>query len=482
MTFEEPQKPPSFASPIPPFRPGWARPDQQFPSPTPTHPGTPTHQTQQPHLDAQQQHLDAQQQYTQQQRAQQQQAQQQQAQQQQAQQQQAKQQHLDAQQQHAQQQHLDAQQQHAQQQQAQQQQAQQQHAQRQHAQQQQQQQAQQQHLDAQQQHAQQQHAQWPHLQWQHAQQPHAPSTKTFPPHWPGYAGPGLKGSPLNPFVSGVQQGMQAFMKENGKQLSKAVGATVMDEIRGPFLGSFNRELESLRTLLEEALSQWQPSINSALLSLQSQLVDLQFTMNEFVPMTGAAYAELREELASMQRSFEASKPRRPLPSSPRTVKQAKAIKEMMRQTQGSVEVLRGSLGSRKGSQTRRVGRISASKKKKGKAKTRQKSRSGSRANRGPAQRQARAIGQGVGQGICQNALLCTAPRASKDPSLPAGVAGDELGRSIKGSPYKRYRCDGCTSTEKQPTSTQPHGLRRSLRIHGKQNGDCCDGRSAQLPL
>ncbi|KAH6980534.1 hypothetical protein EDB80DRAFT_874955 [Ilyonectria destructans] len=460
MTFGEPQKPPSFASPIPPFRPGWARPDQQFPSPTPTHPGTPPQQTQQPHLDAQQQC---------------------------AQQQQAQQQH--AQQQQAQQQHLDAQQQYAQQQQAQQQQAQQQHAQ--------QQQAQQQHLDAQQQYAQQQHAQWQHLQWQHAQQPHAPSTKTFPPHWPVYAGPGLKGSPLNPFVSGVKQGMQAFMKENGKQLSKAVAATVMDEIKGPFLGSFNRELGSLRTLLEEALSQWQPSINSTLLSLQSQLVDLQFTMNEFVPMTGEAHAELREELASMQRSFEASKPRRPLPSSPRTVKQAKAIKEMMRQTQGSVEVLRGSLGSRKGSQTRRVGRISASKKKKGKAKTRQKSRSGSRANRGPAQRQARAIGQGVGQGICQKALLCTAPRASKDPSLPAGVAGDELGRircqscqswqhcahvSIKGSPYKRYRCDGCTSTEKQASSTQPHGLRRSLRIHGKQNGDCCDGRSAQLPL
>ncbi|KAH6956048.1 hypothetical protein BKA56DRAFT_624899 [Ilyonectria sp. MPI-CAGE-AT-0026] len=123
--------------------------------------------------------------------------------------------------------------------------------------------------------------------------------------------------------------------------------------------------------------------------------------------------------------------------------QTEAIKEMVRETQSSVEALRAALGSRKGGQTRRVGRISASKRKKGKSETRQKNSPGSRANRGPAQGAAGAIGQGVGQRIGQKAMSCTAlpgrqrerspenvkdtdrnslhkaPGAPKEPSLPA---------------------------------------------------------------
>ncbi|KAH7120045.1 hypothetical protein B0J13DRAFT_567996, partial [Dactylonectria estremocensis] len=308
------------------------------------------------------------------------------------------------------------------------------------------------HLDAQQQRPKQ----------QHPQQPRALYPDTYPPHWPNYAGLGLKGPPLNPFVSGVQQGMQAFFKENGKRLSN-----------GPYLGPFNRELGSLRTLLEEALSQWQPSVNGALVSLQSRLVDLQCTMDEFCH------------------------------------EQTEAIKEMVRETQSSVEALRAALGSRKGGQTRRVGRISAPKRKKGKSEARQKSSPGSRANRGPAQGAAGAIRQGVGQGIGQKAMSREnvkdtdrnsshkAPGAPKEPSLPASVAGEELGRircqscqcwqpcdyvSAESSPCKRYQCDGCTSTEKKPSPTQPHGLRRSVGVRGRKGADCCDGRSAQLLL
>ncbi|KAH7115747.1 hypothetical protein B0J13DRAFT_571803 [Dactylonectria estremocensis] len=348
------------------------------------------------------------------------------------------------------------------------------------------QQPQQPHLDAQQQRPQQQHPQQQHPQQQHPQQhpqqPRTPYPHTYQPHWPGYVGPGLKGPPLNPFVSGIQLGMQAFFNENGKSL----------------LSLFNRELGSLRTLLEEALSQWQPSVNGALVSLQSRLVDLQCTMDEFVPKTGEAHAKLREELASIQRSLEASKPRRPLPiaCTNECREQTKAIKGMVRETQNSVEAIRAALSSRKGGQTRRVGR------KKGKSKPPQKSSPGSRANRRPAQGGARAISQGVGQGIDQKAMSCTAlperqrersPENVKDtdrnplpkaPGASASVAGEEPCDyiSVENAPCKHYQCDGCTSTEKKPSPTQPHGLRRSVRIHGKKNTDCCDGRSAQLLL
>ncbi|KAH7111441.1 hypothetical protein EDB81DRAFT_830526 [Dactylonectria macrodidyma] len=328
----------------------------------------------------------------------------------------------------------------------------------------------------QQQHPQQQHPQQQHPQQQHPQQqqPRAPYPHTYPPHWPGYVGPGLKGPPLNPFVSGVQQGMQAFFKENGKSL----------------LNHFNRELGSLRTLLEEALSQWQPSVNGALVSLQSRLVDLQCTMDEFVHKTGEAHAKLREELASIQRSLEASKSRRPLPISARIActnechEQTEAIKEIVRETQSSVEAIRAALGSRKGGKTRPASRIS------GIAKTRQKSRSGRKASQGTAQEAAGAIGKGVGQ----KAMPCTAlperqrerspenvkdtdrnplpkaPGASKEPSLPASVVGKEPCDyvSVENAPCKHYQCDGCTSTEKKPSRTQPHGLRRSVRILGKK--------------
>ncbi|KAL6402797.1 hypothetical protein AUP68_13995 [Ilyonectria robusta] len=385
MTLGGPQIPPYFALPIPPVPSGWTKPDQQFPTPPHTHQEytrTPRQESQQPHSNA----------------------------------------HQNAQQMHAQQQH-----------------AQQQHAQQQHA---------------QQQHAQQQHAQQQHAQQSRFPHPHAPYPHTYPQHWPNYVGSGLKVPPSNPFASGVQQGMQAFFKENGERLSEVVATTLMAKIKGPYLDPFNNELGSLRTLLEEALSQKQPSVNDSLANLQSQLVDLQCTMYEFVPRTGEAHAELREELASIQRSLEASKPRRLIPSSTGMActgechKQAEAIKKMVRETQGSVEALRAALASRKGSPARRV-RASASTRNKGKTKAPQKSSSGRRANRGPDRGAAGAIGQGIGQ----EALSCTAlperqrkrspedvkdtdrnslskaPRAHRESSLPASVAGEQPGRT-----------------------------------------------------
>ncbi|KAH7132989.1 hypothetical protein EDB81DRAFT_859538 [Dactylonectria macrodidyma] len=188
---------------------------------------------------------------------------------------------------------------------------------------------------------------------------------------------------------GVQQGLQDFFKEHGQRLRKAIAATVMDEIKGPCLDTFNRELGSLRTLMEEAFSQWQLTGNVTLVE---------------------------------------------------------AIEKMVRETQSSVEVLRALHGSRKGSNTRPVSRTS------GIAKTRKKSRSGRRASQGPAQGAAGAVSQRVGQGIDQKALPCTAlperqrkrspkdvkdtdgnslpkaPRVSKGPSLPPSVADEELGR------------------------------------------------------
>ncbi|KAH6984152.1 hypothetical protein EDB80DRAFT_243764 [Ilyonectria destructans] len=93
--------------------------------------------------------------------------------------------------------------------------------------------------------------------WMHSNNAHSSNTHSNHAHRTltrtrrtGLAiGLGLKGPPLNPFVSGVQQGMQAFFKENGKRLSNVVAATLMAEIKGQYLSLFNRELGSLRTLL-----------------------------------------------------------------------------------------------------------------------------------------------------------------------------------------------------------------------------------------
>ncbi|KAL6402812.1 hypothetical protein AUP68_14010 [Ilyonectria robusta] len=278
--------------------------------------------------------------------------------------------------------------------------------------------------------------------------------------------------------------MQAFFKENGERLSEVVATTLMAKIKGPYLDPFNNELGSLRTLLEEALSQRQPSVNDSLANLQSQLVDLQCTMYEFVPRTGEAQAELREELASIQRSLEASKPRRLIPSSTGMActgechKQAEAIKKMVRETQGSVEALRAALASRKGSPARRV-RASASTRNKGKTKAPQKSSSGRRANRGPDRGPDRGAAGAIGQGIGQGALSCTAlperqreqsPKGVRD-SLPASVAGEELGQTRC---HSRQRWQYCptSSASKSPhvsagTTTGVLVPRRSLRLSSR---------------